>query len=430
MGKFRYFVSPAKEQVNFGYPYDPATMDAPFYSEIEISDFILEDSFTSIDESLDDPKHLGGIFSYANFQMDVDNFTGKFAIGASPLIFPYKIKGSKIRIEWDDAAKNPICGDARTICGDVYLIQSRKVFEGIIFDEPMQKDSDLQILQFQVLGYLSLLDELGNFSFQTADKNSHSVIFQIFLPLVERGIIKEEANLPTLSNNLSDYVNFARDNNQPNVIVVTPPIDNDKNLKDLLNDMISIAGGYIYFIDDTYYFRKIVFDPIRPNFQLEAFNQNAQEGIENIMDLKIKPEFDRVFSKIVWTNEQPYGVTDPDWHEISAADPNLFGIKPFEIDFFEYVTTIAEADKVMNYYAGEFSDLKKGFRITLPLSFDAMEPYFLESVKVIIPPKATKTFASSDINDGEIFPTIVFGRKIDMRKETIEFYLRWAANWP
>lgn len=430
MGKFRYYLSPAKEQNNFGYPYDPATMDEPFYPEIEITDYLLEDSFSSIDQTLDDPKHLGGVLNYSNFKMEIDNSKKLFEVGPSPKIFPWKEKGSKLRIEWEDGANHPICGAARTICGDFYLVRSTKVFEGIIFDDPLQKESDLKILQYQVLGYLSLLKEYGNFTFQAASQNTHSIIFQLFLPLISRGILKEEAGLPTLSNTLTDYTDYARDHNQPTVIMATPPVDNDKNLKDLLNDMLDICGGYIYFIDDTYYFRKVKFDPIRPDYQFECHGQNSNEGIETITDIKIKPEFDRVYSEIVWANDQPYGTTPPNYHSIPAADPKLFGIKPFEIDLFEYVTTQTEADKVLNYYKNEFSDLKKGFEIITPLTFDALEPQFLESIKVVIPPRGTTGFASTNVSDGEIYPTIMFGRKIDMKKEQITFYLRWSELWP
>jgi len=313
---YQVFITPRNGQLTYG-------------DEIEITDFVLENSISPIRVGIDSTDYDIGIFFFDDVQLTMANIDGYFNDDQDyRSIFPYGRDKAKCRVVYRDS-KNI---DDGTI-----------VFNGLVADEATRIDAQKDEIQFRVLSKYSILKDVNVSGGTITDGMLASSAFYSIL------------NVPKITAVLNvDALNI----NPANDIVIDVGSEiSSKSVKDALNQLL-LATNSVILVDDDDNILIQSRNETNDRPVLELFGPFDLKRRENIIDIKnYNTGKQRMFTAVQVNDAQ----------EVNNGHIDYYGYKQKTIDM-PFITDQTTERLIASELLAEFKTPKIELEVTVPTS--------------------------------------------------------------
>jgi hypothetical protein len=329
---------------------------------IEVTDDVDSNSIGSIAVDLDNTEYDIGVYRNSSFKLTLRNDHGKYSdVGSSKSIFKYKRSNSLCKVTWSIDEQQPICGVA--ICGEVYLSEEVDVFVGLLNDDSLSMDLDVQKVSFSVLGRESIFLRTV-VPFDTV--NSGDLISETLLLILDQ---PEVTSVLTVS---SGNISVGLDQTIDSLTGLQ-----NKTIQEGLNKLL-LAGNSVLYIDGD----AIKVAPRTPTADVQAtfYGQASPLGPENVVNIKaIKNGVGKVFNFITWRDTS---LVSQDETSIS-----IYGVRKKEIEFdvFTGIPDDTKRQSILDSIRDEFKNPKMEFDLYVPMTYETIALKLLDRINIDYP---------------------------------------------
>lgn len=307
----------------------------------------------------DSSEYQIGVFKNSNVAITLNNREGLFSeVGQPKSMFPYRRGNSIVRITYDIANYEFICGFG--ICGEDFLSNEVTIFEGLLNDDAALEEAKTEDLKFVLLGYESIFEnETVPFSTFVAGDDQDELIFKLLnqasiLKYLTVDALNINCGLPQDTDNVDGFEN--------------------QTVKEALDRLLYSANSVFEIRDATVYVK-----PRTPTVAIQKsfYGQSSNLGVENISDIKnISNGISRTFN--FWT-----------WREASIAFAVNTSIKKNgkikrELDFDFFTDTIKRRN-ILEAMATEFGNKKQELDLITPLDYETLALNLLDRINIDYP---------------------------------------------
>lgn len=276
MGRTRVYIKPFVDDAGTGY------VD----SWVEVSQDIV--SIGVLSHSLDLTEYDLGIFRAANLKLSLRNDRGLYSdVGAFESIFKYKRGESLVRVTWEPGDHDVVCGFFDAGQPNAILTDPLEVFEGLLNDDASKSDIDDIKVDFQIMGYESLLQKLV---VPFADIANGELLSSIIYKFLNQAPFNQRVNVSALNISCATDVVIDDKTKLENKLVLDA-LKNSDGILALANSVLFIRNGSVYVKGRT----------ATADLIYEFYGPGSQRGIENIVDIAgYRPGVNRLFNYVTW----------------------------------------------------------------------------------------------------------------------------------
>lgn len=387
----------------------------------EYTDYVDASSIGTLTQSLDNSEYNIGIVRNSNMTIKFDNRTGKFS---SPdiveSIFRFKRSGSLVRVTYELTDSDLICGFFDAGAEDAILSEEITMFEGILNDDATADNTKDTSVQFQVLGYESLLQTILFPYSSVSDGDSLSTVV---LACLNQAPFNTYVTVSALNISLSN-----------NTLMDAKAGFENKSVMDCLKDILLAANSVMYINDNIVY---VTARTASTSVEYTFEGQASDTGIENISEIKdIKTGMNRVFNSLTWKD------TSLVQSDESSVSDHGSRIKEIDLDF---ITNNSRRNTVLSNILAEFKNPKKELTVKCCLrDEDILGVFLLDKVSVNYPQvqiaanlNTLPIYDQAQYDSGAVYSDSLYNlsieaadewkvmeRKFDFKTETMEFKLR------
>jgi len=384
----------------------------------EITKDITQGGLGTLRQSLDNTEYDVGVFRNAKVKLNLRNDHGRYSdVDVIESVFDFKRSDSIIKVTWEP-------GDGIFSgffnAGEPMAISSEEVeiYKGLLNDDSTKQDIKKQDIDFNVLGFESLFD---NVDVPFASISNGDLFSVVMFTILNQSEITE---LLTVT--------------QANIVVGNDIAIDDKTslenktIKEALKLLLLHSNSILKIENDTV----IVSDrEPTPDLKFTFFGQAAEDGIENILDINAdRSGLNRMFNFWTWK--------DTGLVATNSTSATKFGIVKKEIDFAT-ITNTAKRQNILNALRDEFGNPQRELLLTTPMTDTVIKLNLLDRVNINYP---TISIASSEgilplygiAQYGvDVYPESVFnltidpldnfkimGKRFNLKQETLQFQLR------
>lgn len=387
----------------------------------EITDDVID--IGSIEQSLDNSTYDIGIFKNSGLSLRLRNDHGRFGPPeSSKSIFNIKRQDSIIRVTWN-ARPSPAYAGFFT-CHPLPIGSDVTVFEGFLFDTSGNSSIEDQFINFRVNSYETIIDRL-----------------ETPFSSISNGDLFSEAILTLL--NQSELTDFLTVSGSNITCAVDETIDDKSSLEEttvkealVSQNLLLAASSVLYVKDSTVY---VTTRDASATNKFTFYGQAAINGIENIIEIKdFRDGSNKIFNFIQWTDTTQVQ-SDP-------SSITSFGIRKRNLATNLISTgSTSKIQNILGEIRDDFRNPKREFRLTAPITYETLELNLTDRVTVDYPTiyrpadeNPIPRWGQADTVWGDFVwplgqysltispndPFKIMGKKIDLKKDTIEFYLR------
>jgi len=378
-----------------------------------------ESSLQRVSQKLDNNQFDVGVYKNTNFNLALKNDDGKFSeVGVTQSIFISKRIDSIVKITWQNAGSQAICGIA--ICGDAILGDEKIIFYGLLNDIATFQNIRDQKIKFSCQGLESIFQRVEtNYS----SLNGSDTISDIIYDLLNQ---TEITNLMTVS---AGNISVGQDQVPDSIADLE-----ESTVKEALDKLLEMSNSVIYVsVDDQTVYVK----PRSPGATVDYifYGQASNEGSENIIDIKnVKTGLNRTFNFWKWTD------TTNTSKDQSSID--MYGVRKKEIDSSLFTNT-TKIENILTDYKDEFANPKQELKLTSILDNNTVDLFLLDKVQIDYPtvfdpaPDSDLPLYGKAVYGTDKYPfgqwnlTIdstksykILGRSVDLKNNLITFDLR------
>lgn len=346
MSRFRCYITPFLESAEYG-------------TEVEITDYIVMDSFSSISQQVDNNEYDVGVLTFNDLDLKLRNESGRFSSAdITESIFRYKRSNALFRMAWEIEDEGTVCGTAT--CGRNHLSETQTIYEGFINDESASTDIKTQETSLKVL-------------------SMESIITRIEVPFVSmsNGMLVSAAIYALLNQSLiTDLITISASNI---TLAIDKTIDDITELesmtgKEALDEFLFLSNSILFIKDRVAY----VTDRVESAaLEYTFYGPMSTDGLENIQNIsKLKSGMSKMFNFWTW-QDQTFNVSDPE----SVAK---YGVRKKEITS-ALITNTTKQQEILQNYSDEFAFPEESFVLTTPITYETLGLFFLDKISVDYP---------------------------------------------
>jgi hypothetical protein len=318
---------------------------------------------STIAQSLDNPEYDVGIFRNGSVKISVRNDHGRFGpAGGTKSMFYFKRADSLIKITWTSRENVWKCGFGRAYQPPIG--EEVTVFEGLLSEVSSTSQIDDQKVDFQILGFESLLDRVV---VPFADISDGDLISDIILACLDQPFITQYLTVDAA--NINPALDQAIDLKASLETKTVKEALESENLLLGSNSVLYIRDGVVYVSDRE------------PSAELmhTFYGQASDNGRENITLIKdFRDGINRVFNYINWRDTALVAE--------DLVSESLYGTQKKEIDMTVISpSSTAKIDSILEDIRDEFKDPKTEFILQTPMDYETLELYLKDRVSVDYP---------------------------------------------
>jgi len=355
MGKWNVYIAPIKD-------------DGTFYDYISVSKYCVNQNVGSITIKSEMNEFDIGIAPTSNYTLRLNNSEGQFsAAGENNSIFPYKRKGSKVKLTYLFGENEPICGVA--IAGVDVLGPEKVVFEGLLTEKNLEQDILTYEISFTVLGKESIFED---YETDISGLSSSDTIAQTIYKLLNTTDITNVLSLD--SGNINPAINSVLSNVNSDTSLAY--LDNT-TIKEALDILLQMSASVLYIRDneDVYVTDRSVNDP---SFQYYFYGQAANFGIENMQNVdSFKSGHNRMFNYWKWKDTS---LTSKELTSIS--DNGLYKHDDIDLDFVDQTTA---RQNLLDEYKTSYSNPKRELTLATFINVNVLGLSLFDKVSIDYP---------------------------------------------
>lgn len=345
--RLRYFLS---------YPTSPND----YSPEVEITDYIIEQSSSSITQTLSNNEYDVGTLKFSKFEAKLINSDSLFSEAENQRsIFTYRRELSILRITWEANEHGLSCGSVP--CGYAYLSKPVEIYRGLLDDKSSKFDDKSRVQTFVFLGMESIIGKVqANFSSLIPGQDVSEAIYT----LLNQSQITKYLTVDPLNINV-DY-DF--------------PVDSfddaeDKTVLEVVEELLYLSNSVLY-VQGTTIFTKS--QDIGLDSVATFYSRTSTSGIENIIDMvNYTTGENRTFNQWKWE--------DTVIKLFFADSIERNGFKPKEISS-NYVTNPTTQNNILSGLLSEYGFPKIELEIITPMYTQFVKNVFLlDKVNLDIP---------------------------------------------
>lgn len=384
---------------------------------IEVSKDVSE--LGTLTQALDNTEYEVGVFRASNVKLSLLNHHGYYSdVGNVDTIFKYTRARSLVKITWEPGNHPLIAGFFNADDPDAIASEEITVFEGLLDDVGTQQKIDDADVDFQVLGYEALLNELVVPYSSIANGDSQAAAIYAMLnqsPFNARVTVA----LANISTGAAATIDDKSDLENKTVL---------EALKQIL-----VATSSVLWIENN-----VVYVAPRTASSTVAYTfygQGAIDGIENIVSIdQYRSGVNKIRNFWTW-KDTTLAVGD-------TSSRNKYGTQKREIDL-PIITDTTKRTTLLTACKDEFANQKREMLLEGFVDVNTLALFLLDRVVVDYPsvalPNENNPLAVYEIGEydqdyyaEELIPLTIessarfkiMTRQIDFKKETVKFQLR------
>jgi hypothetical protein len=386
--------------------------------EIEVTDEIITQSVSAINQKIDQSEYEVGFFTFGSFAISFRNEKGKFLDAVEPSsIFQVKRDQSIFILRWTPGVRPPICGFAT--CGIATLGGEVEIFRGIIEDKATSLNFKNKTITFTILDIFGALSRVPyDFATPLSSPTTRPIFEKAIQPLIDLGLITE-----------IDESFYAE-------IFTTLVIDEavqfeNKNCKEVLDIMLRTMNS-VLLVKDQKAFVKV--KNTERDLTYEFIGSSSFDGLENIISIDgVDSGIRQLYNYWLWVE---FGVEAKAIDSIATYgeilnEPQLVSGTGASIDYQDIL------DRFLDF----FGVPKTLVNITVPIDCDSLNPSILDWTIVDVPPTyftdTELSFYDLSSYDSAQYAEVenqfniskdkrfrIMGRIVNIKNSTITFQLR------
>jgi len=329
---------------------------------IEVSADVIDRSLGELKQRLDHSEYDIGVIRNSNVRLKLQNDAGQYNdVGDPGSIFVFKRSDSIVKITWEPGEGPLVCGFFKPITAQ--LSTEITLFEGLLEDTAEKASVDDQVIDFNVLGYESILDrEIVPFATISNGDSLESIIFDSLNQSAITALLTVSAgNINLTTNTLIDDKTSLE----------------NKTVLEMLKEVLLLGNGVMHLTNTT----TINIAPRTPAAasSFTFFGQAATGGVENIAAItNFRSGLNRTFNHWTWKDSS---VVSQDVSSISK-----FGIRKREIssDLVSLAST-AKIQAILDSLKAEFGNPREEMMLTAPLEVAITGVIMLDRVTIDYP---------------------------------------------
>lgn len=302
-----------------------------------------------------------GAYKTSSVQVSANNRSGRFAdVDQAESIFKYKRANSIVKITWSHEPEPLIAGFFQA--GNAILGGEEETFEGLLSDQSLFEESSTETVDFQVLGYESIFDQVQvPFSSLSLGMLASQIIYTLL----------NQSPITTLM--VVDPANIT-----PGTDLAPDVLDslNNQTVTEAVNEILKCSNSVLYVSNGVVYVKQRT-----PTASVSQtfYGQASQNGIENVIDVtNITGGLPRLYNFFNWDAD---GATAVQKDLPSIRKNGLFKYA-FKSDLF---TDTAKQNRILADLLAEFKDPKKECELKTRLTYDSLALNILDRVSVDYP---------------------------------------------
>jgi hypothetical protein len=398
-------------------PFADDTGSAYATDWIDITDDVGE--YGGLTQALDNTEYEVGVFRTANLKLSLLNHHGKYSdVGGVYSLFRYKRSDSLIKVTWQPGNHPLVCGFFTAGSPDAILSEEVTLFEGMLSDIATQSKIDDADIDFQVLGYESLLAQMT--VPYSSISNGNSLATAIYTCLNQSPF---NTRVTVSSGNITTGASATIDDKAD--------LEN-KTVLEALKTMLLASNSVLYIRDNVVYV-----GPRTASTDLEFtfYGPGASAGIENIDDItNFRIGLNKIRNYWTWKNTTLV--------QQDTSSVTLYGVQKREINL-AIITNTTKRNTLLSALLAEFQDVKREMIVETAMTPSTLALYLLDKVSVDYPSVALVNeneaaalygIGEYDVNyyaDELLTVTIedtarfkIMSRVLDFKNEVIKFALR------
>ena len=407
MSMFKTYLKPFADDTGSAYATD----------WIDITDDVGE--YGGLTQALDNTEYEVGVFRTANLKLSLLNHHGKYSdVGGVYSLFRYKRSDSLIKVTWQPGNHPLVCGFFTAGSPDAILSEEVTLFEGMLSDIATQSKIDDADIDFQVLGYESLLAQMT--VPYSSISNGNSLATAIYTCLNQSPF---NTRVTVSSGNITTGASATIDDKAD--------LEN-KTVLEALKTMLLASNSVLYIRDNVVYV-----GPRTASTDLEFtfYGPGASAGIENIDDItNFRIGLNKIRNYWTWKNTTLV--------QQDTSSVTLYGVQKREINL-AIITNTTKRNTLLSALLAEFQDVKREMIVETAMTPSTLALYLLDKVSVDYPSVALVNeneaaalygIGEYDVNyyaDELLTVTIedtarfkIMSRVLDFKNEVIKFALR------
>lgn len=408
MSAFHVYIKPFADDQGTAYETD----------WLEVTEDVVE--IGNLTQSLDNSEYEIGVLRASSMKLSLLNHHGKYSdVGNIETIFKYKRGDSLVRVSWEPGDGPLVAGFFTAGAPGSILSEEIDLFEGLLSDIATQSKIDDADVDFQILGYESLLSQV---IVPYADITNGDTFEEVILASVDQAPLNQLVTVDVANIDVGTSVTIDDKTKLEN-----------KTAFEALKLILLAANSVLYIRDGV-----LTTGPRTPGADLAFtfYGPGASDGIENIVDIqKYRTGLNKVRNFWTWK--------DTDLFAQDATSRAQYGTQKREIDL-SLVTDNSKQEDILEALKDEFSLAKREMELQCFFTPDTLALFLLDRVKVDYPsvplPVENQKTAQYEVPEGydvdyyadELLPLTIeptarfkiMNRVLDMKSETIKFSLR------
>ena len=325
----------------------------------EVTDDVDFNSFSSLNQKIDQNEYDVGVFTFSDFTMKFRNDHGLYSdIDQVQSIFRTKRAGSLVKITYMFQHDRATCGWAT--CGLQMLFEEKTMFIGLLDDASSKVSLQEQEVFFRVMGRESI--------FSRVETNYASINTGDLLSTIVHTVLNQTEITDILTVSASN-INVGIDNNTDSIASF-----NKLTVKEALDKLLKLTNSVLYVKDGIIY---VTNRDESATSQYTFYGLGSNDGIESIQNLSsIKTGVNKTFNYWTWAGAT-ISVSD-------ATSISRIGVYKKEISE-TVITDTTKRTNILGNYRTEFAEPKKEFQLSTPMKIDNTELFFWDKVTVDYP---------------------------------------------
>lgn len=395
----------------------------------DVTEYVTIRGLGQLKQNLDNTELEIGVFRHDNFSIEFNNTQGFFSKpGEAGTLFKYTRSNSILRILWEANPMPQPLGFHTADSG--YPSPLYLVGDYLLQDIPARGIATNQTVKFKALGYSTLIDRL---EVPFASISNGDSLETILYTMLNQTLLTDLVTVDASNINL-DY---------------NPTID-DKTAGDLENETVVDAlkkilkyGNAVLYIQkadlaDPTSKPTLIVTPrdISADLQFTFRGPGSYDGLENIIEVQNDNGGENKIINFV-------SVPDTSVSGSDSASIAKYGTRKIEVSF-KPITDTTKNETICDNIVAEFKDPLRELEVTTWLTYESLDLFMLDKVRFDYPIRVLANEAlggglpifdiaefgdsfGNEILDIVIDPTKdfkVLGRRVDLMRETITFYVK------
>jgi hypothetical protein len=384
---------------------------------IEVTDDVTD--LGNLTQALDNTQYDVGVFRASNMKLSLSNHDGRYSdVDKVESIFKYKRGDSLVRLSWEPGDGPLVAGFFVAGAPGSIVSEEVVVFEGVLSDLATQSDIDDVDVDFQVLGFESMLAEM---LVPFADVANGDTFAEIILACLDQ--VPFNALVTVSAGNITTGTVVAIDDKSS--LETRTVLEALKQILIAANSVLYIRDGAVHVGPRT----------ASDDLAFTFYGPGSLVGIPNIVDIdKYRTGLNRVFN--YWTWRDTVVLAE------DATSNQKYGTQPKEVSV-DVVTDAAKKLAIVTALNDEFKNPKREMDLDAFITPATLELFLLDKIAIDYPsvalPVESRRTAQYEVSPydrdyyaDELLPlTIestarfkVMTRIVDWKNETLKFSLR------